>query len=178
MEINQALIEAVTRELLKRLGDIEIAPKPQLFIVGQTALSDAVLAALKAEYDVVYSDKCVCQGGCPPDALVLCKHDKCTCAEGHAAAGESCCGSGQTGKYQLQGGGDSCGVSCLAGPPPVHVAQWAPKRGKKVWSEGDFMKACPSVNGPGQSITVGENDLVTPLAVDYAAKNQITINRA
>jgi hypothetical protein len=49
--------------------------------------------------------------------------------------------------------------------------------GKRVISEIELMRLCPVAVGSGQVVEIGFKDILTPLANDYAAKMQITVNR-
>jgi hypothetical protein len=139
--------------------------------VGQPVLPDAVMQALKDAYDVHEAGCAECEA-IPDGALVL----SVKCGKAHKCLSSSP-PAGEAGR-----GISPASTLPLPQPHPqgegrntAHPAAHHPHR--RVWSESDFMRACPEVNGLDQSITVGVHDLVTPLAVDYAARMRITINR-
>jgi hypothetical protein len=165
MKIDDALVEAVTKELLRRLqaGNLNVPGKQSLFILGQSCLSDGALKALEDEYTVRRYEP----GADIPDGscLLVCGVNKAAAKQiaEKAASKEPCCVQAP------------CGESNLGVPKSKEV--FLPRRGKRVISEGDIIKACPISSGLGQSIEIGANDILTPLASDYAAKMQIKVTR-
>ena len=70
--------------------------------------------------------------------------------------------------------GQSCECAPIAANPS-HAPENA--RRKKVINETELMRLCPDSSGAEQSIEIGTNDILTPLAKDYIAKMRITVNR-
>jgi hypothetical protein len=174
MEVNAALVEAVTRELLKRIqaGNLDAPAKKPLLIVGKPDLSAAALQALEDEYAISYYE----QGADVPegaDVLVsgLSKH-----AIAHLASNAASCSAAPGVAPEKPAVQPSSGCSNKPGVPQGE-AVFQPKRGKRVISEGDLIRACPIAGGLGQSIEIGVTDLLTPLAVDYAAKMHVEVRR-
>lgn len=110
MEINDALVTAITRELLRRLRS------------GEITFSES-------------GDES--NGACPGPV----------CATPAAAASVH----------------------------PVNPVQ--PQGRRRVISEAEIMRLCPSSAGTGQNVEIRCGDIITPLAEDYIAKMRITVNR-
>jgi hypothetical protein len=72
--------------------------------------------------------------------------------------------------------------SCPARPvPAASCTPAAPETGhpgKRVISERELILACPESKGYEQTFAIGPKDILTPLAVDYATRMRITVNRS
>jgi hypothetical protein len=75
------------------------------------------------------------------------------------------------------GSAPEAGKVCAAPVSGVPARGKSAGIGKRVISEIELMRLCPVAAGPGQVAEIGLKDILTPLAVDYAAKMQITVNR-
>jgi ethanolamine utilization protein len=236
MKIDDALVTAITRELLKRLGSGEVlspAVKKSLVIAGDASnLQSSTRSSLEAECDIQWHDsleagfsddaevlitKLSIQGlvrlaegdaGCTPEGAALLwallrgkrpvimeegiewrgfketlspalaakfnAHEKSLASYGAVFVREA----------DVPGvliGGSSSGcpkltVNSGTASAPVSVPPGGAKR-KRVIGEIELMRLCPEAGGFGQVLEIGSKDILTPLAKDYVAKMQVTVNR-
>jgi hypothetical protein len=235
MKIDDALVTAITRELLKTLGGEDIVSSPAkktLVIAGDISdLQSPARSSLEAAYDIqchegleaCFSDDAgvlatrlsiqalarLAEGdaGCTPEGAALLwaftrgkrpvileegiewrrfralmspalaakfsAHEKSLASYGAVFAGEADI------LRALAGGCSACpeGASGSgAAAVPVSVAPAGAPR-KRVIGEAELTRLCPVSGGFGQALELGPKDILTPLAVDYAAKMRITVNR-
>ena len=236
MKIDDALVTAITRELLKSLGEEEAvsssAKKTLVIAGGISDLQSPVRNSLEAEYDIqrhegleaafpddagVLATRLSIQAlvrlaegdaGCTPEGVALLwaltrgkrpvileggiewrqfresmsprlaakfsAHEKSLASYGAVFVGEA---------DILRALADGCAGACpesASGSAAVAAPVSLPPAGaprKRVISETELTRLCPVSGGPGQALEIGPKDILTPLAVDYAAKMRITVNR-
>jgi hypothetical protein len=61
--------------------------------------------------------------------------------------------------------------------PAIRPEAVAPRLTKRVINEMELMRLCPVAGGKKQIIEIGGTDILTPLALDYAAKMEVGIRR-
>jgi hypothetical protein len=236
MKIDDALVAAITRELLKSLGGGEVispaAKKPLVIAGGVSDLQSPTRSSLEAEYDIQchegleagFSDDAVVlatrlgiqalarlaegDGGCTPEGAALLwalmrgkrpvileagiewrrfravmspalaakfsAHEKSLASYGAVFVGEGDILRALAGGCAGVCSEGALGSGAIAAPVSVPPAGAARKR---VIGEAELTRLCPVSGGFGQALEIGPKDILTPLAVDYAAKMRITVNR-
>jgi hypothetical protein len=234
MKIDDALVTAITRELLKRLGnneDFSLGVTKPLVITGSDSdLQSSTRTSLEAEYaiqwhtslEALFPDNAevlvpklsiqalvrLAEGdaGCTPEGAALLwallrgkrpvileegiewrgfketlspaltskfnAHEKTLASYGAVFVREAdvlCALAGGTPAR-------CAGPAGSGKPVPVFPSPVGGKR-KRVIGEVELIRLCPESGGFGQALEIGLGDILTPLANDYVAKMQITVNR-
>lgn len=75
-------------------------------------------------------------------------------------------------KWPLSAPQETLGRIGYSGPEPSAAK---PQRGRRVISEADIIAECPVAKGLGQTLCLGSDDILTPLARDYALTMKIDL---
>lgn len=153
MQIPDNLVEYITAELIKRLGNAALAvtpARPTLCLVGSRRdLSAPALAALEEQYEI--TEQADWDHSAPADTAVL-----------------------FTAPFLARSGLKIIRERTATPAPQAHSVVAATGK-RPLLTESELMKLCPASCGEGQELCLPTGTVITPLAKDYIRAMKIRL---